>query len=252
MRIILSLTGAVVLALSVASEAGAEVLNVNWRGSGTGGIPFGSVTRVNYTGLGAAPDDAENTTWNNLDTPGDRGNYTYENLVYSDGSAATGVSIQGNNIAGFTPDGATLALFQGQINAHHTIPRFMSIDITGLNDSYAYDVYLYSARGDYVAEKTLFTIGGNTKTAPGSSNTSTFVESVAGGPGNYVTFLAQSPIDGVLNIRLDGGSDPNVGGVWSGLQVVVVVPEPGTVAYSVTGMLGLLTYARRKRRERLR
>jgi hypothetical protein len=220
------------VAMNVASPAGAEVLNVVWRGQGY-------QPRVSYTGLGAAPDLAANTTWNNLDT-GDSGNsQTITDLVYSDSSAATGISIQLNAVSSFTPGGSpTLALFNGQLNANSNASP-VSIDVHGLTASPKYDLYLYSARAAFAPDPTDFTVNAVTQSLPGSANTSSFVLG-----DNYVKFLAQSPTGGTLNVTFGGGV---WGGTFNAMQVVGV-PEPGTMVFLVTGLLGLLVYAWRKRK----
>ena len=225
-------------ALLAVGSAEASVLNVCWNGQGWTPIKT-------YSGSGAAPDLATNTTWNNIATP-DKSSATLTGLVFSDNTAATGVSIQLNGVYSFTPGGSpALNLFNGQINAATaetpSVP-YVSLDVKGLDDSKKYDLYLYSARAALSPDPTDFTINGVTQSLPGSNNTASFVLGA-----NYVKFLEQSPTSGALNITFGGGA---WGGVFSGMQVVGVTatPEPGTLTLLVVGLFGLLAYAWRKRK----
>lgn len=221
---------ALLAAMTAASSAEASVLNVAWRGDGY-------TTRIDYTGLGAATDAAANTVWNNLDTASG-GTSTISSLVYSNGAAATGVSIQLNGANCFTPGGSpTLALFNGQLNGPNSATN-ASIDVQGLSTATTYDVYLYSARAAFSAESTTFTINGNSQTLPGSNNTSEFVLG-----DNYCKFSGVPAAGGTINIAFGGGA---YGGDFSAMQIVGV-PEPGTLALAVAGAFALIAYAWRKR-----
>lgn len=224
-------------ALIAVDSAEASVLNVCWNGQGYTAIKT-------YSGSGAAPDSAANTTWNNVATT-DHDTLTLTNLVFSDNTAATGVSIQLNGVYSFTPGGSpALNLFNGHINAATadtpSVP-YVSLDVKGLDDSKKYDLYLYSARAAFSPDPTDFTVNDVTQSLAGSANTSSFVLG-----DNYVRFLQQSSTNGALNITFGGGA---WGGVFSGMQVVGVTatPEPGTLAIGVTAVLAMAAYAWRKR-----
>ena len=223
--------------LNVASPAGAAVLNVDWKGgSGDQGAPA-------YDGLGAAPDAPGNTTWNGLCTLAVPDWGLASDLVYSDGSAAAGVTIQKNGIHGGRTTVGELTLFDGSTGMYHTLPpQAVSIDICGLNDSSIYDVYLIV--GSYYmkpSSRADFTINGVTKSINGHSVYDSFVEDT-----NYIKFVNQSSTDGELNIGFFGTGYPDAP-AWAGMQLVEV-PEPGALMLLTTGLVSLLCYAWRRRK----
>jgi hypothetical protein len=226
----MSLVALTVLAASTATPVAASVLNVAWEGD--------QATDSHYVGLGAAPDGASHTYWNSFGTAGGHDSSVLSPLLYSDGSAASGVSIQLNDVNSYTPPGTpVLGLFRGQINSPDEATT-VSIDVKGLDNGQKYNVYLYSARPDAEIDPVTFTVNGVAQSLPGSANTSTFVQG-----DNYVLFAAQSPTGGALNVTWTG----KWGGPFNALQVTSV-PEPSMLVLAVIGCFGLLAYAWRKRR----
>lgn len=216
--------------LNFASPTSADIMNVAWRGEGY-------MPRVSYDDLGAAPDEATNTHWNNIDTATER-NTVFSDLVLSDNTPATGVSLIVNSNS-FTPGGATLSVFNGHLCTPTDFTDPASVTIAGLSGNHAYDLYLYSARGAFDAQQTTFTInGGASQTLPGSANTSSFVLG-----DNYVKFANVNAMSGSIVIQFDGPGD----GVFNGFQLVSV-PEPGTVALLLSGVVGLVVYRWRKQK----
>ena len=230
-----------VAVLSVASPASATVLNIDWIGNTGAGSPA-------YVGLGPAPDGSGNTTWNGLETYGSPSTQLHTDLVYSDGSAATGITIlEDPRIgAGYRYGAGGLSLFDGFVDQswdaaeENRLPS--SITVGGLNDSLTYDVYVIQAHtwtSGYTGTWDV-TVGGASQSFPGSGTVDSFVLD-----DNYKKFTGASSTGGELVIGWFGSSVDNS---WvSGMQLVEI-PEPSALCLLTGGLLGLLAYAWRKRR----
>ena len=116
-----------------------------------------------YSGLGAAADDAANTTWTEM-------NGTANNLVASDGSATT-IDVSVTSFAGSYHQGGINGngsdLMQDRLWVNKSTA---TITISGLETDTYYDIYLYGTyNSSLYLMNTEFTIDGITKTASGVS-----------------------------------------------------------------------------------
>ncbi|MDD5708039.1 MAG: hypothetical protein PHR35_19140 [Kiritimatiellae bacterium] len=192
---------ATVTLLGLVASSRSQVLNVNFTGSGGN----------TYAGQGALTDPG-NSTWNNVTGA----SATYSDLVWSDNTPATGVSVVTANAAVYAAGSPSISLFRGYIYNQGAVSG--SITIIGLTPGAEYDIYLYSG-GNATTWATIFTVGGISSSALSTTNTSAFVNGVVDPiNGNYVMFLNQTAVDGSLTIQVRGAST-----YWAvdGLQVAL-------------------------------
>ncbi len=191
--------------LASAPVAQAEVLNVNFAGGD------GAAT---YTGQGALSDPGHDA-WNNLAVP--PGAHNFGSLVWSDGTAATDVTVQTTytNPATLGPYG--IGLFNGSINIGSG--GGATVTIGGLTPGVAYDVYLYSA-ANYTFFGTLFSMNSvdSAKLGPSAGDNESITSFVENG--NYVKFLNQTAVGGTLSIDVKRNTESYW--VFNGLQVARV------------------------------
>ena len=120
-----------------ASAASAVVINVDFGYAGT------------YVGLGAAPDNVANTTWNYATTS------TTSGFLNDSTGTATTVQI-GNDIAGQYAYGARNALMNDYVNTSY-YDGAKTFTLTGLAANTSYDLYFYGV-GDNDNGTSLFTV----------------------------------------------------------------------------------------------
>jgi hypothetical protein len=228
----------IVLGLAAGGQAG--VINVDFQPGGDGGGQAAP-----YTGQGAYPDPGNNV-WNIVAPPtnnvfnwsGASGGYYTSNLVLSSlldsAGSATGVGLTvyadpNSNNTGAYATSSTSNIAQNAINLgrdyiiafNNTIQK---VEITGLDDSAWYDLYLYGS-GDHPIRRTLFQITGANLT---SQNLPT--RGVPGGTHNlqkgndYVVAHAIRPAAGKITIQYStAGNSGNTEGGFNGFQLV---PRP--------------------------
>ncbi|MCS7305865.1 MAG: PEP-CTERM sorting domain-containing protein [Thermoguttaceae bacterium] len=220
--------------------AWAAVINVDFQPG-----PIGDGWAAAYTGQGAYPDPGNNT-WNIVApstdgsfNPWGSGGYYNSNVVVSSlvdsSGAATGVGLTvyadsntpPNNTGAFATSGTNTYIAQNAINlARDYIIAFNSttqrIEITGLNPTGWYDLYLYGS-GDHPIRRTLFEITGANLT---SQNLRT-----RGVPGvlhnlqkgnDYVVASGIRPTAGgmITVYYTTAGNSGNAEGVFNGFQLV--------------------------------
>jgi hypothetical protein len=266
-------------AASLGSMASASVVNIDFNRLQTGGIPTAT-----YVGLGAAPDNPANTTWNGLNRPTSGSGITGTSLLDSAG-LVTSVSInipptigQGSAIGDQELGGVPLTFDDLMFDS-------ISIDsgaagtlvtksgtIAGLAVGGTYEIYFYSQGDDNNGnaandgQNGLFAI---TSTLGGSvvgTAKQTGYDGVPGGNGiltenvEYVKFSATANSSGEIffkwenvvpgvNVATDNvPNNTNTGSrfaVLNGIQIVQVVPEPSSALLALLGAFGLM--ARRRR-----
>ncbi len=173
-----------------------------------------------YSGLGAAADDAANTTWTEM-------NGTANNLVASDGSATT-IDVSVTSFAGSFHQGGGAGtgsdLMQDRLWVNKSTA---TITISGLETDTYYDIYLYGTyNSSLYLMNTEFTIDGITKTASGV----TVPPTVSDGSGwklneHYVVFgRVRSSAAGVITGTYANSTNGTVGandyGALSGIQIM--------------------------------
>lgn len=245
---------ALALALAVSpSVYGGQVLNVEFGPPG-----------IDYSGLGAAPDTG--TVWNYAVVPGT----TYYNLTgaildisnlrYSDGTAASGITITSSTSVASWIEGP--GLLGSRIYTQHGPnenpsnpnggPRSgygypFSLTISGLNPNQTYDLYCYGSNPGYA---TTYTVGTTSDYAYGYSGEFPFTQHI-----NYGLLTGLTPTNGngtlVINLTTYGSSTlPDI----SALQLlpepsVSRIPEPASLTLLGIGAVGLLGYAWGRRKQ---
>ncbi len=233
-----------VLVLAIAGAAHAMVINVDVGPNGTDWNPYGP--QPIYVGLGAAPDDAANTSWNYLGMDQNGGSMeSLSGMAASDGTE-TGVGIAfvetGSN-SYISHPAATTNAANDLMKNYATLEWVGSlpgrnVQISGLTGP-AYHLYLYGNGGKAGYPETqhsaTFTIDGVSKsTSLANPDTTSLVEGE-----DYVVFSDIVPTDGTIVFNFDQGPEGTGAGAWNGLQLVEV-PEPASLALLGLGGLALL------------
>jgi hypothetical protein len=267
------------LATTLGSVASATVVNIDFNRLLGTGFPTNT-----YAGLGAAPDNPANTTWNGLNRATSGSGITASGLLNSAG-VATSVSInipptigQGSTVGDQELGGAPLTfqdLMFDSISIDSGAAGLLvskSATIAGLAIGGTYEIYFYSQGDDNNGNNVndgqngLFAI---TSTLGGSvigTAKQTGYDGVVGGNGTftegveYVKFSATANASGQIffkwenvvpgvNVTTDNvPNSTNNGSRFSSLnaiQIVQVVPEPSSALLALLGTFGLL--ARRRR-----
>ncbi|MES9883981.1 MAG: hypothetical protein ABW185_24295 [Sedimenticola sp.] len=202
--------------------------------SATLNVDFGIGGTNVYNGLGAAPDAAANTVWNGLDQDGG------STLLYSDGSAATGISVA-TDIMGTAgqpfSDGGN-ALMGDRIFRKVGWTQF-DVTISGLSAG-SYDLYVYGSHTNY---DSLYTVDGKSDFSLGVNSDYPFVHH-----DNYAYIDGVIvPLSGEVVITVDNylGADGSAAAVIGGFQLTSV-PVPGAAILFGTGLIGLVGFARKR------
>jgi hypothetical protein len=227
----------------IANLAVADTINIDM--VPTGGGPA-------YSGTAAASDTG--TYWNAYS----QGNWmggSATNLLASDGSTATGVSLSSTSditvALSMRSTGAGSLLLDDGASVNGTSSHTQAIfTLAGLTANQKYDLYLYGTIGTDSLQGTKFTIDGESRVTGGNNDTSFVEGGLASAPvvtgSNYVHFQNVTAVGSQIVIGVtDGGLE---WGGFNGLQVMESVPEPCTLIMLATGLVGLLAYAWRKRK----
>jgi hypothetical protein len=219
------------VAFGLAGTANAEVLNVQFVS------PAGL-----YSGVGPAGGGAY---WNCMNA------LTDSSLLYSDSTAATGISAAfSGTINGTTPEGLSNGpgcLVYGYF-FRTTTGHTGTVTISGLSASSTYDVYAY-ADVDPAWSWYGSTISVSGATSPPSwTDAKTGVTAYLLGS-NYQEFAGLSPTgSGTIAISFTWPGDYGYLNAISLVDHATQTPEPSTLALLGAGLAGLLCYAWRKRR----
>ena len=202
--------------------ASAAILNVD----------FGLACSI-YTGLGAAPDLATSTKWNGLSNLGG------SNLLYSDGTQATGIIVS-TTASQIYNDGGNL-LVGDRIFVAGSWTKF-DVTISGLSDSSKYDLYAYGSNKNFAST---YTVGSVSDYAIGYNNSYPFLLH-----NNYALLSQISPTSGQIKIVVDRyNPTPNfsaaavIGGFQ--LQEFAPVPAPSTILLLAPTLVGLALWRRK-------
>lgn len=262
---------AAVISVAVSATALAEVINIDFGTNVTSSSTSVPVATLNtftqqYVGLGAAPDAG--TVWNNVKVDasvpvvfGDAGggvplaylaNFTggtFSNLIDSTG-AATGRSVTvandgsarmilyHNNLSSstFLPSGS-FDLWREQLNQGDG--NTGTVTLGGYNPGDVVDLYLYSG-GDIGGRKANFTVNGvSTQLTDSDTPRSNFVLGV-----DYAKLTGTANGSGQIAITWNQGTSPE--GAFNGLQAVLAVPEPSTMALFCLALGGVFVARRKK------
>ncbi len=219
--------GIAITLFGLATVASATTINVDFNVSGG--------TAGTYVGTGAYSLDT-GTHWNAYTL----GTGTSGSLMASDGTTSTSVTfgLTGWTVADDVSSSITTNCAPALLNDYAGANGTFTIGHLLANEEY--QLYLYSTNGGWGGIATTFTVGTSTATAtPDGSNPSGFI------PGNnYVTLTGTSDASGTLT----GTFAQSNWGAFNGIQIVGVIPEPGTLVLLVMGLFGLLCYAWRKRK----
>jgi hypothetical protein len=216
------------------SAALADTINVDF-GSTTGPSPT-------YSGTAVAPDAG--TTWNGVDPAADVTpftTYTSGALVDSNGNP-TNVTTTVNNSWDYY--GAADSVIAPDLMHDYVFSQApggtFSFSIDGLTPGGVYDLYLYSDTG---AQVTDFNIGGNVKIVTNTPAQSAWTQGA-----NYEVYSGLVAVGGTISVSATGHDQPvwDNYGVLNGFQLQSV-PEPSLIAMVVSGAVGLLACARRKK-----
>lgn len=243
-----------VLLFGSAAIASAAVINVDFQSTDT--------AEGTYQGLGAYSDLPANTYWNAGDLgilPASVSTYTSAALKDSAGGQ-TGVTVTlSGAISGASPWSSNSAVAYDWGKSSRPTNAFelltdaallpvghgsTTLTINNLIAGGTYDLYLYQQSGKNDSCATTFTFGSVAKTATNTSAVygGQFIEN-----DNYVKYLGLVA-DGSGSISGTMAAAAPAWGAINGLQLVSSAPEPNTVVLLITGLLGILAYAWRRRR----
>lgn len=226
-KLLIGLTTGLFLAGAI-GIASATTINVDFGNSGTN----------IYSGTGVAADLG--TQWNGLDFDGGT------NLMDSFG-VATGIGVT-TGASRAWDDGGN-ALLSDRIFVAGTWDDF-NVDLSGLNDLSTYDLYLY---GSNAAFASTYTSGGVSDYALGVQTNPWVLND------NYALLSNLSSASGLLSFNVDRYGSNSGAAVIGGFQLVETafvpesttstpVPEPTTMLLFGTGLAGLATVGRRRRK----
>lgn len=244
----LAVSGAVLVVLALLCSASGTAYGVTINFSfNEGGNYIGTDPDCGeyYQGLGAAPDDAANTYWNNIWHSGSNP-YTYSSLKLSD-NTATGIALQVTAHAYNQNSSEGMNLMDGGIHPYDG--NNAQLVLSGLSDSETYTLYVYGGRRG--STDTTYVINGSEYVIPTTELRDSFLEVSGSNGGNYFAVSNLYSSMGVLSFEIKNvdGSPSMVGfQLTGGTGGGSTIPEPSTVALLATGLLGLLAYAWKKRK----
>jgi hypothetical protein len=219
------------------SASGGSVLNVEFGEPGIG-----------YSGLGAAPDAG--TVWNYVTAPnffsGPGVLLDATGLSYSDGTAATGITITTTVAVSSYSNGSGLTdnrIFTTGGDPAANITNPFSLTISGLDPTKTYDLYAFGS-GSNLA--TTYTVGSTSDYAYGQlGDVYPFTLHT-----DYGLLSGLNASTGTLTINLSsyGTSQASVFGAFQ-LVSANAVPEPSTFVSATIGIAiaGVTVYGRRRR-----
>ncbi|MEM6332002.1 MAG: PEP-CTERM sorting domain-containing protein [Planctomycetota bacterium] len=246
MKVSTPLMPALAAASLMTATASAEVINIDFQA-------FSDIANGNtYAALGAAPDDPANTTWNSVQFDDITNPVSLVNSAGMASSVELTSHVATNNIFPSTQTGAAAANVSGGTDgapvhsAHALLREFISqfggvatLTLDGLDPSATYDLYLYGG-GNSEGADTRFTVGGNAQDTTGTAAATTDLTLGE----DYVVFTGIAPdVSGSLSIQWQQIA-PGPAGFY-GLQVVEVIPEPGSMSLLGAGM-AVVAFRRRK------
>lgn len=205
-----------------------------------------------FSGVGAAPDPG--TTWNGVAAGPEGGaptvaSFTSGPLITSTGAPSAITFSLGNFKCYEAQENLASAAVRGLLTDFVYQPVLgpggpnATFAINNLNPAFTYDIYFYAQNGGYSNTATIFTIGATSLIATNvgpSPGPATFIEGT-----NYVKFSGISPSGlGVISGTFNDAAPAN-NAAFGGLQIVEVIPEPGTAATGLA-LAGLLAFRRRR------
>ena len=225
----LSVLCVLAVAALLPTQLTAEVINVNF-----------STTWYNdvldpYSGLGAAPDAG--TTWNNLGAS----NRNVPLVNSNNASSSVKITWPTYHIGDYSQPKQPISLFNDEIHVGWFDTTPAPFTVTGLPSGQAFDLYLYTIHA------TTFSLGANTQTMV--NTTGDAFRNIATNPtnGNYVKFSGIADGTGGFVFYISENPATGSGSQLYGLQIATI-PEPSAIVLLVTGLVGLLAYAWRKRK----
>lgn len=236
MRLLLKVLLCGAVAFGLASAAVAATINVDFDARGMSDP---------YTGTAVAPDAG--TYWN-VFVPGNPSDPIASGaLTASDGTTATTTTV---TIGQYSADynNASAAFAAGLLDDYQYATgadRFV-FSINGLVAGGGYDLWIYNKNGAANSAHAQYTVGGVTKEVTNSvAGNSAFVEG-----NNYLHFtgLIADGTGMISGTALGIGSGGGNNIAFNGFQIATSIPEPTTLVCSVTGLIGLLAYAWRRRK----
>lgn len=179
-------------------------------------------------------------TWNTIETD------TPSGLLYSDESAATGISISFSGLnAGTLLNGAWTAGNKAWVDEDAVSDYIWSTDpstitISGLNDSFTYNVSLVAARNGGTNREGTYRVGGATTTDETSSLDIDVADSFING--TLLNWTSVSPSSGSISITAVPNSSQTV---FFNAAQITAIPEPETLTLVGVAMVIFCVLRRR-------
>lgn len=183
-------------------------------------------------------------TWNSLQTD------TLSGLFYSEGSAATGISVTFTNLnTSSTNNGIWGAGDKDWVDGQATADYVWrgsggsgSITISGLNDALTYDVSLVAARNGGTNRTGTYTVGDFTTTDESSSSNIDVATSFTNG--TLLNWTAIAPTSGSIVLTGTPGSGQTV---FFNAAQITAIPEPATLTLAGISLMVMYSVQRKRR-----